>query len=250
MNLNEAKDLLLIYRPGTADAGDPQMAEALALARNNPELARWLEAQRAQQEALRAKFSQIPVPAGLTEHIMSEYAASRRTPATWRNTWFALAALVVLLGVLAIVWFPHRQPENSLAYYQSAMVRIALGGYGMDMETNDVVPIHTYLAQQHAPDFALPAPLQHATLTGCAVREWQGAKVSLICFRTGKPLPTGDKSDLWLFVVDRAAVQNVPLTTAPTITKVNQLITATWTEGGKLYFLGVEGEEPNLRRYL
>lgn len=249
MNLNEAKELLLIYRPGTADADGPQIAEALALAKSNPELARWLEAQRAQQEALRAKFSQIIVPAGLKEQIISEFAASRGTPATWQSAWFALAALMVLLGILAIVWFPRSLPENSLTYYQSEMVRVALGGYEMDMETNDVAPIRTYLAQQHAPDFTLPTALQHMTLTGCAVREWQGAKVSLICFRTGKPLPPG-KSDIWLFVVDRATVQNVPPTTVPTVAKVNRLMTATWTEGDKLYFLGAEGQEQDIRRYL
>lgn len=249
MNLNEAKELLLLYRPATADAADPQMTEALALAKTNPELARWLEAQQAQQGALRAKFSQITVPAGLKEQIISEFAASRRAPATWRNAWFALAALMLLLGILAIVWLPRSLPENSLTYYQSEMARIALGDYGMDIMTNDATPIHAYLAQQHAPDFALPAPLQHATLTGCAVREWQGTKVSLICFRTGKPLPPG-KSDLWLFVVDWTTVQNATQTTAPTLMKVNQLMTATWTEGDKLYFLGVEGQEQDIRQYL
>ena len=32
MNRDEAKNILLLYRPGTADAEDPQIAEALALA--------------------------------------------------------------------------------------------------------------------------------------------------------------------------------------------------------------------------
>jgi len=41
MNHNEAKDILLLYRPGTADVADPQIAEALALAQRDAELARW-----------------------------------------------------------------------------------------------------------------------------------------------------------------------------------------------------------------
>lgn len=253
MNLNEAKELLLIYRPVTADAGDPQMAEALALAKSNPELARWLEAQQAQQAALRTKFRQMTIPAGLKEQIISEYGAGRRTPATlarWRTAGLALAALALLLGMLAIVWHPRSLPGNSLVHYQSEMARIALAPYSMDVETNNAASIHAYLAQQHAPDFTLRTPLQHTELTGCAVRVWNGAKVSLICFRTGKPLPPGEKSDLWLFVVDKATVQNVPPTTGPIVSKVNQLITATWTEGGKLYFLGVEGQEADIRQYL
>ena len=40
MNHDEARQILLLYRPGTADAEDPQIAEALALAKREPELAR------------------------------------------------------------------------------------------------------------------------------------------------------------------------------------------------------------------
>ncbi len=38
MNRDEAKTILLRYRPGTADADDPEIATALALARQDPEL--------------------------------------------------------------------------------------------------------------------------------------------------------------------------------------------------------------------
>ena len=44
-------------------------------------------------------------------------------------------------------------------------------------------------------------------MTGCAIEGWQNAKVSMICFRTGKPLRPAEQSDLWLFVVDRASVK-------------------------------------------
>ena len=72
----------------------------------------------------------------------------------------------------------------------------------------------------------------------------------MICFRTGKPLPPGQSSDLWLFVVDRAAVQNAPPSGPPQIKPVNQLITAVWTQGDKVYLLGTEGNEQILRQYL
>jgi hypothetical protein len=131
------------------------------------------------------------------------------------------------------------------------MTRVALSLYGMDLMTNDPAPIRAYLAQKHSPaDFVLSAPLQQATLTGCAVEDWQGSKVTMICFRTGKPLPPGAASDLWLFVVDRAAVNNAPAGATPQLAKVNRLITASWTEGDKLYFLGTEGEAAALKPYL
>jgi len=253
VNLNEAKTWLLIYRPGTADDSDPQVAAALALARTNPELGDWFAAQSAAQAAVRAKFQEITPPAGLREQIVSEYAASRKSVAARRALWLAVAALV-LWGLLAIWWVPRpaRPPaDNPLAFYQSRMVRVALGGYAMDLTTNDPVSVRAFLGQHHAPaDFALPAPLEQAAVIGCAVRDWQGAKVSLVCFRTGRPLPRGAQSDLWLFVVDRGAIKNAPGTSSPQVAKVNRLITATWTDGSKLYFLGLDGAEAELRQYL
>jgi len=50
--------------------------------------------------------------------------------------------------------------------------------------------------------------------------------------------------------VDRNEVPGAPETAVPKIAQVNRLITATWTEGGKLYFLGLEGREQDLRQYL
>jgi len=254
VNLNEAKTILVLHRPGTDDVMDPQLAEALALAGKHPELAGWLSAQRAQQQVLREKFRQITPPAGLKEQIISEQAASRRRLAMRRTAWCAVAAVLLLLGSLALVWFPSRAPENILARYQHRMVRTALEGYAMDMLTNDPVAIRSNLKLRQAPaDFTLTGPLQHTTLMGCAVTEWKDAKVAMVCFHTGKPGQPGaknEKSDLWLFVVDRNEVPGAPETAVPKIAQVNRLITATWAEGGKLYFLGLEGREQDLRQYL
>jgi hypothetical protein len=51
-------------------------------------------------------------------------------------------------------------------------------------------------------------------------------------------------------VVDRKAVRGSPAGASPQISKVNRLITATWTQGGKLYLLGTEGDEAAIRKYL
>jgi hypothetical protein len=251
VNSAEAKTHLLRYRPGTADAEDPQVNEALALAQSSPELARWLAAQHAGLAVLRGRFRQIAPPAGLKEQILSEFAASQRALARRRFVGVALALVLALVGILASLWPPRRAVDNPLALYQNRMVRIAMGGYAMDLLTNDPGPIRAYLAQHQAPaDFALPLPLQHTALTGCAVRDWQGARVSLICFRTGKPLPPGAASDLWLFVVDRAVVANAPNSNAPDFIRISRLLTATWTAGNKLYFLGIQGGESDLKQFL
>lgn len=251
MNHDEAKDILLLYRHGTADAEDPQIAEALALAERDPELKNWLVIHCARQFVLRDKFRQIAAPAGLKEQIISEQAALEKM--TCRRQNFALAAMagLLLLVASAAFWFSQRDHDDTLAIYQNRMVGVALRGYAMDLLTNHPEPIRAYLAQNHAPaDFVLPAALQKTALAGCAVEGWQGAKVSMICFRTGRPLAPGGQSDLWLFVVDRASVRGSSAESAPQFSKVNRLITATWTQGDKLYLLGTEGDEQTLKKYL
>jgi hypothetical protein len=118
----------------------------------------------------------------------------------------------------------------------------------MDLTTNDLPQIRSYLAQKQAPaDFLLSETLQHTTINGCAVESWQAAKVSMICFHSPK---TTDQNNLWLFVVDQGAVKNGNLTSSPTMQTIHQLITATWVKDGKLYLLGAEGNEVDIRPYL
>jgi uncharacterized membrane protein YbaN (DUF454 family) len=251
VNRNEAKTILLLYRPGTADAGDPEIAAALALTKQDPELTRWLVEHCARQEALRAGFRQITAPAGLKEQIISEQAAQEKIISWRRNAIFAVAAVVVALVALAPLWFQHRGNEDTFAIYRSRMVRVALQGYSMDLATNNPAKVRAYLAQNHAPaDYVLAAPLEKTAVTGCAIEGWQGAKVSMICFHTGKPLPPGQQSDLWLFVIDRSTVKNAPPMGSRQFVQVNKLMTVTWTQGDTLYVLGMEGDEQTLQQYL
>jgi hypothetical protein len=252
VNVNEAKNILLLYRPGTPDAEDPQIATALGLARTDPELAHWLELHCARQFVIGEKFRQIAVPAGLKEQIISEQAASEKAK-FWRPKYAhaMVTALLLLFGMLAFFWLPKHGTNDTLAIYQNQMVGIALRGYGMDLTTNDPVQIRSHLAKNQAPsDFALPAALQKVAVAGCAVESWQNTKVSMICFRTGRPLPPGERSDLWLFVVDRTSLAMSNVGEIPQLSKVNRLITATWTKGDKIYLLGTEGDEQTIRQYL
>jgi hypothetical protein len=162
-----------------------------------------------------------------------------------------VAAAVVALLVLATLWLRPPIRDDSLALYRDRMVGAALRAYAMDLTTDNPVQIRSYLEQNHAPaDYVLPASLTKVAVTGCAIQSWQGAKVSMICFRTGKPLAPGEQSDLWLFVIDRSLVKNAPPAGLPQLAKVNQVITATWTEGDKLYLLGTEGDEQAIRQLL
>lgn len=254
MNRDEAKQILLLYRPETADAGDPQIAEALALAKSDAELSQWLAEHCARQNNLRNKFRQVAAPAGLMEQIVSEQAASQRMILNpWRFAQIAVAtAAGVMLFLLGLFWLNQASPaDDTLAIFKQQMAGHALRGYAMDLQTNDAGQIQAFLKQQHAPaDYTLPGPLQQAAQTGCAVESWQSTRISMICFRTGQPLAPGTQSDLWLFVADQASVKDARLDSTPQISKVNRLVTATWAENGKVYLLGTTADEATLRKFL
>ena len=248
MNQAEARSILQLYRPGTDDANDPQIAEALALARQNPELARWLEAHCVRQLALRDKFRQITIPPGLKEQITSEQAAWQRAKAVKRRLAAFAAAVSVLILLLEIPWHRNSPPEDTLEVFQHHMMGVALRGYGMDLTTNDLPQIRSFLAKKQAPaDFQLSDALKHTTINGCAIETWQGAKVTMVCFHTPK---TADQNNLWLFVADQGAIKTENLSSSPTVQTIHRLITATWIKDGKLYLLGAEGNEADLRPYL
>lgn len=258
MNRDEAKQILLLYRPGTADADDPEVAAALALAKDDPELSRWLAEHNARQTALREKFRQIPVLAGLKEQIISEQAAKSRA-ASRRNKIVgvaAVAAVLISLLVLAHSFWPfggnsNGELANTLDNYKSQMTAATMSGYSMNLLSSDSGKIQAYLAGAQAPsDYVLPAGMKNVATMGCAVELWRNSKAAMICFRTGKPLPHDQVGDLWLFVVDRAAVKDAPDSSAPEFAKVNGLMTATWTQGDKLYLLSTEGDESDIKKFL
>jgi hypothetical protein len=248
MNLEQAKEILSLYRPATADVEDPAFAEALELCEREPELKQWFQDHCEVYAALRAKLKQ-PVPEGFKEQILAERKV--HTQPFWRRP-VVLAAAAAVAGLMAILFPLLKRGETAgPRAYCDRMVSTALRGYAMELATGDSAQIRAYLAQRRAPaDYVLPAPLQTAVSTGCAITSWQGTKVSMICFRSGKPLARGQDTDLWLFVTDRAALPGAPPAHSPALAKVNRAMTALWTEGDKTYLLVADGDREFIRKFL
>ena len=254
MTQTEARRILSLYRPWSADAHDPEFAGALELARQDAELGRWFEQHCAAQSAIRAGFKQIVPPPGLKEQILSERRAATSRP-LWRKPALAMALLVISLLLAGTgVWISQKAgsaDELSFASYQNRMVKTALRIYGMDLETNSTAEVRAYLARQNAhADFTLPQPLAEAKTVGCGVLSWQGHRVSMVCFHSGRPLGPGEKTDLFLFVMERAAAQDAPEAASPQFSKVNKMTTASWVEGDLVYLLAAPDDEPFLRKFL
>jgi hypothetical protein len=237
---------LLLYRPGTADAAEPLIAEALEMARQDPELGRWFENHRAFQKAMRAGFQQIEVPAHLKISLLTQNPAQQKpipSPPWWRSpVWLAAAAVILLLG-LAGAWLKPR-PANRFANYQSRVVSEAQREYRMDLVTNDMRQIRQFMASRGAPaDYDVARGLEHLQLTGGGRLTWRSNPVTMVCF------DRGDKQMLFLFVLKRSAVKDPPPAT-PQLAKVNQMLTASWTHGDNTYVLAGPEDADFLKKYL
>ncbi len=252
MNREDVKKVLWIYRPGSPDELDPEVREALGQARQDPELGQWLQEHGRRQVQVRQQLQRITVPVGLKERILAEHQAREKIiPWPSISYWLAAAAVVAVLVGLPFWLRSNPQPSTGFARYQTEMAAVALRGYAMELNTHDAGAIRQYLGQHQAPDdFVLPSGLQQAVVAGCAIESWQGRKAALVCFRTGQPLPAGAESDLWLFVIDQAAVTGAPANGRPVVAKISRLNVATWSQAGKLYVLSTTANAGVLQKFL
>lgn len=251
MSIDEAKEILKLYRPGTADACDPAFTEALELAERDAELKRWFAHHCALYVALRSKFKQISVPEGLKEQIIAERRIHSSTP-LWQRLVLAggaLAAIVTIFLQISSHWRPRER--HDFAAYRTYMGSFASRGYGMDTNTTDLDAIRVYLAEKNnIADYVLPEGLKkNAQAAGCVATTWQGKNVSMICFQSGQPLPPGHQSDLWLFITE-PTIEGAPKANAPVFEKENGLTSASWTVGNRTYVLTTDHDEQLLKRFL
>src|SRR5436190_4628602 len=241
-----AKEILLRYRPGTADASDPEFAEALDQAERDPELGRWFAQQQAFQIAIRDRFRRLPVPAALKKNILAGYRPAV-IPVRWQQPAFqvlaAAAAITLLIGV-ALFWSQPRE-DSSFAAFQSRVVRNAQRGYAMEITSTNLGEIRRFLAAQGAhADYVLPAPLEKLPGDGGAVVRWHNKTVSMVCFNLG------NHDDLFLFVASRSDLPDAPATSEPQFTQIGRLTAASWSAGDRTYVLAGPGDEQSVRRYL
>ena len=253
MTRDEARQVLLLYRPWAADPDDTEMMEALALVQSDSELRVWFETHCEQQHALRNCLRAQTPPDAFREQIISECLARRRYVSRRTLLATATAVLLAVVGFQAWYYFAEHEGEEEINYaaFERRMSRDALRLYRMDLETNDLNIIQEFLAGEQSPaDYQLPDALRAVKATGCLATKWQGRAVSMICFHTGKPLPPGRSSDLFLFVIDQNQLPDAPADSTPTFGQINRLTVARWSEGGKTYLLAGEHGEEELRKNL
>lgn len=252
MDNEQAKLILSAYRPGGEDAADPVFSEALALARQDPDLDAWFAGQRRFDEAVRAALLSSAPPAGLRERLIVTnrivqfgHQAPPVRP-VWRHPafWMALAAaLVLVFGAAALL-----RPVEAVALPADTLVQKVLdlkqqGKITLGKMGGDLPGLRAWLVEHGSPSsFAVPEDLEHLRSKGCQVYKIDGRTVSQLCFFL-------DKDRLvHFFVTESAAGENVG---PPRFVQRDRITAATWTANGLTYvLLGKDVDEETLRRLI
>lgn len=237
MKNEEAKLILQAYRPGGQDANDPRFREALEQAQRDPELARWFANEQALDSRLTAKVQAAIKPPA---HLKSQLLAQRKIvrPVAWWKmpAWqLAAAACLALLVTLSVLWFKSAE-QTQFAAYRNELADFAGRKLDrLDLMSRDLPEVRRWLAQKESHgNLVIPAGLDGLPSLGCRLLDWKGHKVSLVCFELE------NKQVAHLLVVDSAAFKDAPAE-SPVFNQVGDVMTASWSRGGKTYVVASKG---------
>lgn len=232
MTIEEAKEILAAFRPGTEDERDPIFAEAVELMRTNAELKAWFEDARAFDQLMKVELARVPAPADLRDIILASPKIIRPVP--WWNSrlkdWhWAAAAAVVLFAAGAALWFG-RQPVTFGEFRRE----IADQSWGptphVEYKATNLVEIRRLLHEQQLPSkFPVPPSLARTSVRGYSLMHWRGHEMPVLCFHS-------DGQHLHLAVVDKNLFPDAPLD-MPEVDKWQSWRTASWSHDDFSYVL-------------
>jgi len=237
MDNQEAKFILRAYRPGGADASDPTFSGALEQARRDPELAKWLERERALDAAIAQKLRSLTPPAGLRETLLTGGRVSQATPVWWqRGSWIGLAASIVLALGLAMGWPKLRARAEDERLSALVMDDTLHGKHGSTGEPAGKLEAFLSDPANHLASATMPVDLEKLRTTGCRTLNLAGHDVLEVCFqRAGK--------EYHLYVMTR--IDHLPR--SPRIEEGPGAAAATWSDGHHGYVLATTDGAAALR---
>lgn len=240
MNNQEAKFILQAYRPDGQDAPDALFAPALAQARQDPELGRWLVHEQALDRVIAGRMSEVTPPAGLRAAILAGARVSeppaRRFP---RWGWTTLAAAAAVAVVASLAWLRPVTVDHATLVAQLQTDARNHGGHrgideaGMRAVHAMLAATTTRLARDFRPDLgALKAK-------GCRTLSVRGCELIEVCFVRAVPGRSPMVFHLYVgrrreFVVDATAEM-------PLLAELGDLSSAAWTDGERSYVLATGG---------
>lgn len=232
MTAEQAKEILAVYRPGTEDERDPVFAEALALARSDASLKKWLDESMAFDRELRTALGQAAAPPDLRDTILAERKIIR--PGHWwqrklTGREMSAAAVIILALTLAGFWVVQRP-----AHFADFRREIADQSWGpsphVEVKSSDLSELRRFLSARNvSTNFALPPTLAQSELRGCSVMHWRGRQIPVLCFNS-------EGKHLHLLVADRHLFPDAP-SHIPQTDQWQAWRTASWSKNAHTYVL-------------
>ena len=245
MNNVEAKFILQAYRPNGADAGDAIFCAALDQTKLDPGLGRWFAQAQAFDNAISAKLSQLPAPAGLREAILAGGRAT--TPDTTRRSWwrqpaFAAAASFAVLVAASVAFWPKQAVANAALSdfaLADAMHSETHGGHGE--ETGALQAAFSQPTARLGQNF----PVNFAALrkAGCRTVSFKGREVLEVCFKR-------DGAWFHCYIAQRADFPALAAAVSPVLVDRNGTSLAAWGDTSLLYVVVSKTGRASLEKLL
>jgi len=278
MTPEEAKFILAALSPeppaGAARNPEtaPEIAEALSLLDHDPALQEWYERSRAFDRLVAERLREIEPPPGLEASLLAGLRLStppRRQRARPYLILLAGAGLAAAAAVaLALLPWPRSGVPTpvdapglaatsdslpataTLEEFRSEILGILAELQGLSHVSGDPLDVAAWLADRGAPfEGEIPAVAGEHRLAGCAVLEWRGHRLSLVCFHLpGEEGPPG----LHLVTIDAEALRpfHSGEETAAFEERTGAWTTAAWRSEGKVQLAIAKGSRPDLHRLI
>lgn len=244
MTPQQVQRVLLAWRPGHPVGDDPEVRDALDQVRKDPALLAWFEAHHAFQASTTAHLRTPAPPADLAARILASRKIVRPTFPVARFVAALAAAAVIAVAAVWIGFFRGPAEAEDFDNFRSRMVKAAVREYRMDVVTNDLAAIRTFLAGRQAPaDFDLAPALAALRPVGGGALAWHGHTVSMVC------LENANLGMMYLFIAPTDAFEaGTPV--VPTVGSYSRLATASWVQGNRAYLLAATASPDQLRAFL
>lgn len=272
MNLEEAKNILQLCRPGhPEDLEDPVIAEALELCQKNADLREWFEAQQAFDLKFAERLKSVNAPTDLESSILAGMriheanaskddktetppaAAPKRSTNWWTRSWIGIAAAIAILCAVALI--PDKSAPEQVAVETPRNDAVspklleflareiqALRAESFAKIDKNPYTLKAYLDSQNTPSpNAIPARFSQSETIGCVIFDHQGTKLGMICFQ--------EDNVYHLITADREGFP-MKLTSEPQYFQIENQAFKLWTEGEKVQILSVNGTQQDLPEYI
>jgi len=243
MTREEAKFLLAGYRPNGADTTDARLAEALACARQDPELVAWFLGQQKFDLAVVAKLGAVIPPPTLRDEILVSLRL-RPHRRSLRRRWAAVAVIMLGISVSLFWWLAASAGGAEEADLVMFATNYVANNIVLQKTSDDPAALRNFLATQHSPlPNEWPIKLNALRSLGCRTLNFKGQPISLICFGNGR--------EFHLFVARRADFLPLNFATKPHLhSEAGGWSAAAWGDTDYIFVLVSDAPPTELKLYL